>query len=79
MKQNETKRLKIKKCPGQKTGRGMAIHSNNIFSRPDYTVGIGISPIQSDKSDSRALTAGRELHLCSPCPEELILSYDNQD
>ena len=31
---------------------------------PDYTVGIGITPIQSLKT-SRTITTGRELH---PCP-----------
>jgi hypothetical protein len=36
--------------------------SNIIFSRPDYTVGAGISPVQSKARvcapESRALTAG---------------------
>ena len=49
----------------------MVIHFTFIFSRPDYTVGTGISPVQSAFTDSRALTAGRELPVSdSPCPED---------
>ncbi len=37
----------------------------SIFFHPDYTVGTGISPVQSFLGDSRALTAGQELHSVS--------------
>ena len=45
----------------------------NYFYHPDFTVGNGISPFQSHfKWESRTLTAGRELSIDSPCPEEFI-------
>jgi hypothetical protein len=36
--------------------------SHHIFFHPDFTVGIGISPIQF-QGNARTVTAGQELHL----------------
>ncbi len=58
-----------------------------IFFHPDYTVGTGVSPVQSsEKEESRAFTAGGDLPLlraicmqpleeCSPRPENLTILY----
>ncbi len=46
----------------------------NRFIHPDFTVGFGISPNQS-QSDSWTITTGEELHLASKTYFLLLYDY----